>query len=137
MEFGGNPETPHETAQTYWLYRCAELTIEQGFDGFEIRSHVPLLERTDHRARLAASTPVFIPMNVGGSSNNADLAGTIRLLKKPFDPVPGSIYDAAELKQILEKYVAGEKCSRGNVCPHLHSYIYGRGASPEPGPAKQ
>ena|SRR5690348_6043707 len=135
VEFAGNPDTTHETAQTYWLYRCAELTIEQGFDGFEILSRVRLLERTDHSVRLAASTPLFVPMPGGASGANNSLRGDIRLLKKPFDPAPGYIYDARALKQTLAKYVTGEKCSRGNVCPHLHSYIYGRGAAPQTGAA--
>ena len=128
VTFAANPETTQETTQTYWLYRCAELTIEQGFDGFEILSNVQLVEPADRPIRLAASTPIFIPM--GGNSGARPLSGDIHLLKKPFDVAPPTVYDAAELKKTLETYVTGEKCSRGNVCPHVHSYIYGTPDSP-------
>jgi hypothetical protein len=52
------------------------------------------------------------------------LEGDVRLLKRPFEPVAGRIFDAAKLKAALEPYVNGEKCSDGNVCPHVHRYLY-------------
>ena len=32
----GNGFTTQETAQTYWLYRCSQLTLDKGYDGFEL-----------------------------------------------------------------------------------------------------
>ncbi len=130
VSYTGNGYTTHETAQTYWLYRCAELSIEQGFDGFEILSDLHLVEQADRPIRLAAthSVPIFIPMYGGYSRADVGyLSGDIRLIKKPFDAAPPKIYDAVELKKTLEVYVTGEKCSMQNVCPHVHSYIYGAG----------
>lgn len=34
--FGGNSLTSRETVETYLLYRAAELTLENGYDGFEV-----------------------------------------------------------------------------------------------------
>jgi hypothetical protein len=122
VTFGGNGFTTRETAQTYWLYHCAEVAIEHGFDGFEILSNVQLSERANRPIRLAASTPIFIP-TYHSNSNMPLLVGDIHLLKKPFDAAPPKIYDAAELKKTLEVYVAGDKCWRWNVCHHVHSYL--------------
>jgi hypothetical protein len=38
VNFQGNGYTTRETAQTYWLNRCAELTLEKGYASFEILS---------------------------------------------------------------------------------------------------
>ena len=38
VSFQGNGYTTRETVQVYWLYRCAQLAIEKGFNGFEILS---------------------------------------------------------------------------------------------------
>lgn len=45
VRFAGNGYTSRETAQTYWLYRSAELAIERDFTGFEILSDVPFVMR--------------------------------------------------------------------------------------------
>ncbi|WP_300552896.1 hypothetical protein [Maricaulis sp.] len=36
VSFGGNSITDRETVETYLLYRAAELTVEQGYDHFEV-----------------------------------------------------------------------------------------------------
>jgi hypothetical protein len=38
VKFQGNGYTSRESVQVYWLYRCAELALEKGFQGFEILS---------------------------------------------------------------------------------------------------
>jgi hypothetical protein len=38
----GNGFTKYETIQTYWLYRIADLALEQGHDGIEILSRLQL-----------------------------------------------------------------------------------------------
>jgi hypothetical protein len=38
VKFQGNGYTTRETAQTYWLNRCAELTLEKGYPAFEVLS---------------------------------------------------------------------------------------------------
>lgn len=67
----GNSHTTRETVQTYWLYRAAELTLEKGFDGFEILSSVPLSDDFDRfrSIRVAANGIIFIPMPAGRSND--------------------------------------------------------------------
>ena len=43
VSFQGNGYTTRETVQVYWLYRCAQLAIEKGFNGFEILSDMQIL----------------------------------------------------------------------------------------------
>jgi hypothetical protein len=65
VAFGGNGLTSRETAQTYWLYRCAELTLEKGFDGFEILTPVPLASQmpaVDTQFLKTVGTLMFIPI---------------------------------------------------------------------------
>jgi hypothetical protein len=45
VRFSGNGYTTKETAQTYWLYRSAELALEKGFTGFEILSDMQFVMR--------------------------------------------------------------------------------------------
>jgi hypothetical protein len=127
VSYGGNGYTTRETVQTYWLYRCSELALSNGFDGFEILSNIPLVERTmpAREVKIAASgsVPIFIPMS-SPSVNFPVIEGDIRLLKLPFTPVPSKVFNAVELKSQLEPYVTGEKCNIGNVCPHAHHYLY-------------
>jgi hypothetical protein len=45
VRFAGNSYTSRETVQTYWLYRSAELAVENGFTGFEVLSDVSFATR--------------------------------------------------------------------------------------------
>jgi len=101
VRFDGNIFTTFETAQTYALYRSAELTQENGFDGFEIVSET---------------------QDPDGADRVASYSTQIRLLKQPFKAAPPKVFDAAALKAALEPYVLGKKCDNGNVCPHDHDY---------------
>jgi hypothetical protein len=131
VAYGGNGFTTRETVQTYFLYRCAELALEKGYDGFEILSNIRLIKRARPvRVAAAVSTPIFIPMYEGGGIKPGVYAD-IRLLKRPFTPAPPKIFDAAALKNTLEPLVQGQKCDDGNVCPHVHHYLY-----PDDAPAK-
>jgi hypothetical protein len=75
VRFQGNGYTSKETVQTYWLYRCAELALEQGFTGFEILSDMQFVMRPARddpsrmRSRLATA-----PMRVGTAGSRSELA---------------------------------------------------------------
>ena len=45
VTFGGNGYTTTETAQTYWLNRSADLTLEKGYNAFEILSDMQFVRR--------------------------------------------------------------------------------------------
>jgi hypothetical protein len=142
--FGGNGFTTRETVQTYWLYRSADLAIEKGYDGFEILSQIQLViplspEQffgTESPIRKTKGAPVYIPVYTG-QTNHPAIEADLRFLKKPFEPAPPRIFDARELKAALDQYVNGKKCdlnsTTGNVCPHVHEYLFPKGKFDKPG----
>jgi len=164
VEFGGNGYTTGETAQTYWLYRCAELTLEKGYYGFEILSDIKFATRAlPHGNEQAFGRPITItasaeelatavslrateptglpgvlaalePVRLAGviivpmsRPFMPALSGDIHLLKKPFEPAPPKTFAAATLKAALQPYINSDKCGLGNVCPHVHEYLYPKG----------
>lgn len=122
VSFRGTQYSTKETVQTYWLYRCAELTLELGYEGFEILSPVQLTgSELDARSLVQKVQVIFIPM---AAPPTVDFVADIKLLKQPFTHMPPRTFDATILKSQLEPYVnAEEKCDKGNVCPHLHDYL--------------
>lgn len=127
ISFGGNGYSNPETVQSYWLYRCAELAIDKGFDGFEILSPIKLTsadsESDDFGGKIVPAAMIYVPMYMD-SSPHPSLTADIRFIKKPITVELPKVFDARELKAALEPYVKGEKCDLGNVCPHVHSYLY-------------
>lgn len=122
VSYAGNGYTTEETVQTYWLHHCAELTLAKGYDAFQLM---------DEDMKLTLAPPSLVT-RVAQRRDNVDaynryhkpsIEGRIGLLKKPFKPDPGRVFDARALKAFLDPYVNGPKCD-GNVCPHTHSYLY-------------
>jgi len=89
-----NAFTTRETAQSYWLYRAAELSMSKGYDGFEVLS-------LGGRARSSGDGL--------GRTSALLIEGEVRMLKKPFESIPPKIYNAEALKAVLDPYVAGVK----------------------------
>ncbi len=140
VSFGGNGYTTRETAQTFWLYRCAELTLKNGYDGFEILSQIQLVMEVSPEQFFnteskiiptrGGGAPIFIPMYID-QSHKPLVQADIRMLKKPFEISPPKVFDATQLKTALEPYMVGKECetksSSGNVCPHVHEYLFPKG----------
>jgi hypothetical protein len=134
VTFAANGYTTRETAQTYWLYRCAELTREQGYDAFVIVTPIGLTSfepAPDGKPHLVLThgggggTVVFVPV-YGGAYSQAPkplLTGEIQMMKQPFSAAPPKSFDADKLIEALKPVVTGAKCD-GNVCPHRHDYLY-------------
>ena len=133
VRFDGNGHTTAETVQTYWLYRAAELTLEQGYAGFELLSDIRFVSAADGESSegnlvLTRSAPVFVPLFMPSAPvTMPQLQADIRLLKKPFEALPPRVFDAAEIKAALGDLVTGKKCARENVCPHVHEYVVPKG----------
>lgn len=123
VSYSGNGYTSEETVQTYWLYHCAELTLAKGYDGFEIVSPITLSSRDAAKGTMQPIRIQNRALNDYARVNKPWLDGRIRMLKRPFTAVPGRIFQAGALKAALGGYVTGKKCG-GNVCPHVHSYLY-------------
>ncbi len=94
IRFMHNAFTTRETAQSYWLYRAAELAMSKGYDGFEVLS-------LGGRARSAGDGL--------SKSGSFVIEGDIRMLKKPFESIPPKTYNAEALKAVLDPYVVGAK----------------------------
>ena len=138
IKYSGNGFTTRESVQTYWLYRSATLTLEKGYDGFEVLSQIPFVRSPDLIDGYAGegffvrtAQPVYIPIYTETGSSHPIIEGDIRLIKKPFQPSPPKVFDAATLKAALDKFVNGPKCdvaeTTGNVCPHVHDYLQPKG----------
>lgn len=124
----GNGYTTRLTIRTYWVYRAAELTLEKSYDGFEIQWSDNLLTMapSSRPIQLAANStvPMIIVVPSGPSTYTPfRVEGYIHMLKTPFTPIGGKVFDAAATKALLEPLVKGEKCDKGNVCPHNTAYL--------------
>lgn len=119
--FEGNGFTSKESVQTYWLYRASEITLEKGYDYFEILNS--LMSGLDFYSEgldsYLVAQMVFIPID---QSNKPLIEREIKLHKKPFSPEPPKSFDAKKLKSILEPLVKGKLCDN-QVCPHEKKYL--------------
>jgi hypothetical protein len=130
--FAGNGYTTAETVQTYWLYHVAQLSLSKGYDGFLILSPLTLAN-LDRLQPDAAPGGGVIKVKGGGGGYVATysysqmakplMRADVQFLHKPFTPIYSKLFDSADLKLKLQGYVEGAKCG-GNVCPHVHSYLY-------------
>lgn len=138
VKFLGNGFTSPETVQTFWLYRCATLTLEKGHQGFEIMTPMAfnwmriapgsIAVRTGGGGGFAGAISASLPDVLGQMAGNAAAArsptmeGDIHMVDQPFTATPGKVFDALALKTLLEPLVTGKQCG-GNVCPHPHTYL--------------
>ena len=51
----------------------------------------------------------------------------MHFLSKPVPLAPPKIFNARELMAQLEPLVKAERCSLGNICPHVHEYLLPKG----------
>jgi hypothetical protein len=131
VEFGANGYTSRETAQAFWLWRCMEVTLEKGFDGFEILSDMrlsneprslqgPVTSGPTLRPVVYTYVPIIVPID---NSLKPSYTGDIHLLKGPIAVAPPKVFDAQMLKAQLGPYVLPAIKNRGNVKPHIHEYL--------------
>lgn len=129
INFSGN-NTDLLTIQTYWLYRASELTLEKGFDGFEILDPAP----TDKPAGNTSYRVRCPDLNLVCSQHHRtpwmDAFATIRLIKGTIKAVPFRVFDARALKISLDPIVKGKSCGdpglmlgTAKVCPHDKGYL--------------
>ncbi len=128
VRFAGMAATSRDTAESYWLYEAASLTLGKGLDGFEILTPMSFARVDRHPVRLAMEGGGFALPAIGGRATDTPEArgpqveGDIRLLKRPFAAMPPKSFDAGALKAALEPVVTGRLCD-GNVCPHGRGYL--------------
>jgi hypothetical protein len=140
VEFGANGYTSRETAQAFWLWRCMEVTMEKGFDGFEILSDMrlsnvprlqpgPVTSEPTMRAVAYTYVPIIVPID---DSRKPFYTGDIHLLKGPIAVAPPKVFDARMLKEQLGPYVLPAIKDRANVKAHIHEYLLPPGKLTDP-----
>lgn len=122
VTYNGNGYTTEETVQTYWLYRSAEIAIQEGYDGFQIISDVELTALPDGEARIQPA--------VESGMGKPFMVADIRLLRAPLPERGRYVFDARAMRAFLAPYV-NELCN-GNVCPHVHRYLFPGELPPAP-----
>lgn len=136
----GGRHTDFLTVQTFWLLRAANLTLEKGYDGFEILP--PQADSIEHGFLQVPSFRVACPdLNIVCTQatlapGSQDEVGNIRLIKGSVDFVPLKVFDARTLKIALEK-IKDNNCGPSafqsmqstrtmKLCPHDKSYLYSK-----------
>lgn len=119
VSFAGNSATPRETVENYLLYRAAELTLNNGYDGFTLAAR-------DTQAQSRSSGPSFgigfggigigshtgFGLGVGtGTGGSTEYQGSADIVmfrgKKPAADLRA--YDARELKTNLDAQIKRPK----------------------------
>jgi hypothetical protein len=92
------------------------------------RHDVDLANRSMAPVRLARGGAAFIYIPGGGAAvPKPGIEGDVHFLSKPVPSAPPKIFNARELLAQLEPLVKAERCSLGNICPHVHEYLLPKG----------
>jgi hypothetical protein len=118
------------TLQSYWLYRAAQVTLENGYDGFAIAPD-PVIHAHPLNHTLLTSQDAGLPHKLQMSSHlisvgtgyAPSMAGEIQLLKAPLTADPPRVLNARVVVAALQPVIEGAKCARENVCVHDSSYL--------------
>ncbi len=141
VEFFGNGYTTRDTVVAYWLYRCAELTAQKGFDYFVMISKRPApgaaLQDADEASLIRAKgggtsyVPIYVP---GGGVTTWSSRGVIELRKGDAESEPRPTFVAREVLEKLGPPVRQAMESGKNVV--LPKSIFAR-EEREPRPASE
>ena len=104
VSFFGNGYTSRPVVLKYFLYRCAELTLQHGYTYFEVFSakHValrgPVGEPRFMRASYTVPTYTYVP---AGTVTRYSATGVIRMYGKDMMIVDPSLFDARDVVATL------------------------------------
>ena len=106
-----------EVAQSRWLYRCALLALEQGYEGFEVVSEIPLtnvdLDASPLLGYQAPRAQSFQPVYL--ATEDAAFEADIRLLPAVAAATPPKTFDAQALKRALEVIVHPQQTAQVDI----------------------
>lgn len=125
VSFFGNGHTGGQQVWNYWIYRCAELTLEKGYDYFM------LLPSQEHALDGAAGEPglqrfsMIAPVDSAAASSSPykpaqyfhyytytittySSKAIVKMYKNPILLYPGFLLDARTIKDMLHPYVASK-----------------------------
>jgi len=117
VSFQGNGYTTRETVQVYWLYRCAQLALEKGFNGFEILCDMQ-----------------FVMRHPADDGDRPKLSSSVASLRTVIPVSPDEAADAAAWRHgdLASRSVAPIRMARGGGAP---IFIYTGGGASIPKPA--
>lgn len=118
VSFFGNGKTPEQKVWNYWMYRCAELTLEKGYQVYALEpsnEHAkddaapqPLAFTTlpvpQHDAPLTKVYYTYSYIQVTTYSSKA----FVKMYKLPMDHSVVGLLDAQEVKKMLKPYIDSE-----------------------------
>jgi hypothetical protein len=92
------------------------------------RHDVDLANRAAAPIRLARGGATFIYYGGGGAAApKPGIEGDVHFINRPVESAPPKIFNAKALLAQLEPLIKAERCSLGNVCPHVHEYLLPKG----------
>jgi TonB family protein len=140
VTFGGNGFASKDRVYYFWLYRCAELTLQNGFGLFQIRANQaaalpnppeasirPAVYRTEDGAQLiktkSGGGAVVVTGGYGGGATKWTYSGTVLMYQAPLPPELVWAVDAHAVIEALQPYIA----SNGTAQPPSRGEIFKRG----------
>jgi hypothetical protein len=90
------------------------------------RAQGDLSSRPAEPVRIANAGAVVIFYNVPSVPKPA-IEGDVHFVAGPVESAPPKLFNAKALHDQLQPIIKGEKCSAGNVCPHVHEYLLPKG----------
>jgi hypothetical protein len=118
VRFDGNGKTSADMVWNYWIYRCAELTVQNGFQYFaQLRTEQPKTSGFDGsgddwqmqktKGSYHAPTYIYVP---GGTSTirTWHANATIKMFKPPLPADVNYALDAKIVMEMLKDYVSSE-----------------------------
>jgi len=117
VEFFGNGNTQRDTVFGFWLNRCAELTIEKGFDYFVFISKEPRTAAVESNiVHTAGKAPSYVYVPGGGATITTwSMRGTIELRRGEADPSDSRQQNARALMAKLAPLMREARDTGGNI----------------------
>lgn len=106
VSFQGNGNTSGDMVWNYWIYRCAELTLQRGYSAFGLRRDEPRGGRHDVPSMVTAKgggyTTIYLPPT---TITTHRAHGVVVMFKPPLPPGARQLLDADHVVRTLKPYV--------------------------------
>jgi TonB family protein len=140
VTYGGNGFASKDRIYFFWMYRCAELTLQNGFGLFVIRANQaaelssppeasirPAVYRMEDGAQpiktKSGGGAVIVTGGYGGGATKWTYSGTVLMYQKPLPSELVWAVDAHEVMEALQPYIS----SNGAAEPPNRNEIFKRG----------
>jgi hypothetical protein len=127
VTFAGNGFATKERIHIFWLYRCAELTVQNGYDYFILRSKEPAPPKNAQAGMLVPATyhpgqpgklikahaggysaPVYVYGGGGGTITRWTSSAIVIMFKKPLAKELPFALDARKVMEELHEYITSD-----------------------------